>query len=244
MARAASKPIKELLRTEGPNYRRMSNIGHDQILGEERSRSAAEGAGRPAALATDHLVPLDRIANMPELGEFLKLYEKAPVALKPNMTADLVALGDRPNNLVRMNAAANGSALKGSKSWQDISYQDAKRFGYEPTDVDAMRLKEAASLNAIRQEGADLTARYRRIISDARNRADTAGPQEPTGSVQRVRVAESLQAKDLEEQQHKAEVEAAKQRARQRQAERETAEEEAREQPLEEKKRQRVNRNQ
>ena len=109
--RKASLAIKDLLRTEGPNYRKLSSsVSHDQIIGEERWKASARDLPRGAnlpRLATDHLVSLDRIANMPELTDFLLAYEKASTPVQQKMTADLVALGDIPENLLRMRKDAN-----------------------------------------------------------------------------------------------------------------------------------------
>ncbi len=161
--RKASLAIKDLLRTEGPNYRRQtSNVSHDQIIGEERwnasLRDLPRGAKRPA-LATDHLVSLDTIANMAELTDFLLAYEKAPTSVQQKMTADLVALGDIPENLLRMRADANG--FKSNKSWNAITYEQMKRFGYENSDVNAARAAEAKALSLIKKMIDEMTERYK-----------------------------------------------------------------------------------
>jgi hypothetical protein len=117
----------------------------------------------PTELATDHLVPLDTIGNRPELTPFLKLYETAPEAIRADMTRDLIAIGDKPYNLVRMSGPAN-SGVKGSRYWSDITYDEVKRFGYEAADVDRMRAQEGRTLERLLQDIADLTRKYEHII--------------------------------------------------------------------------------
>ena len=166
--RAASRPVRELLRGDGPNYRKASKTTHDQVIGEARWKEMSEKLKpEQRALATDHLVPLDQIGNSPELANFLKLYEKASDAVKADMTRDLIALGDRPDNLVRMRADANGASLKGSKKWADITYNQAKEFGYDPPDVDFMRGREADVSKAIKQGIDQLVKDYGNIIAGA-----------------------------------------------------------------------------
>jgi hypothetical protein len=161
--RKASLAIKDLLRTEGPNYRKLSSsVSHDQIIGEDRWNDSLRDLPRgatPPRLATDHLVSLERIANMSELTDFLLAYEKAPTSARQKMTADLVALGDIPENLMRMRKDANES--KGSKSWNQITYAQMKRFGYEHRDVDAARAAEAKALSSILKMIGEMTDRYK-----------------------------------------------------------------------------------
>ena len=163
--RAASRPVKALLRSTGPNYRKASQVTHDQILEPERwSKLAEELTPDQRKLATDHLVPLDEIGNMPELAPFLALYERAPVDVQDAMTRALIDIGDRPDNLVRMRADANGSALKGSRSWEKITYGEAKEFGYDAPDVRRMRAREADAKREILAEIERLIRDYERII--------------------------------------------------------------------------------
>lgn len=169
--RTASKAVRELLRSEGPNYKAKSGVGFDEILGQERwddhvaSQAAISKKHGAVArkLATDHLVPLDTIGNRTELAAFLALYERASPEVKAKMTKDLVDLGDKPYNLKRMNWRAN-SVVKGSRSWAQITYDEVREFGYKPADVDAMRAAEAKALGKILGEIDDLTKRYTRIV--------------------------------------------------------------------------------
>jgi len=157
--RAASRAVKDFLRAEGPNYRkRRATVGFDEIIGKIRW-DAKWGAGKRPALATDHLVALDRIANLSELTEFLLIYEKSSDAVKAKMTQDLIGLGDIESNLVRMRKDANES--KSNKSWNDAIYEQMKKYGYENSDVDAMREREAKELETIKQKIAEMTAKYR-----------------------------------------------------------------------------------
>jgi hypothetical protein len=155
-ARAANRTVKDLLRIEGPNYEARSNVTYDQILGEKRW--AEIPSDQRVGLQTDHLVPLDRVANLPELAEFLEAYQKAPASVKNRMMADLIALGDRPENLVRINEKANN--FKSNKSWHDITYDEARKFFYEPADVDRMRAAETKELEKILADIAQLTKDY------------------------------------------------------------------------------------
>jgi uncharacterized protein with PhoU and TrkA domain len=156
-ARAANRTIKDLLRIEGQNYKDRSKVTFDQILGQDRWKAIP--SEQRASLQTDHLVALDRIANLPELAEFLEAYQKAPESVKDRMMADLIALGDRPENLVRMNAEANN--FKRAKSWHDITYDEARRFFYEPADVDSMRAAETKELEKMLEDIAQLTKDYK-----------------------------------------------------------------------------------
>jgi hypothetical protein len=157
--RKASKVIAELLRRKGPNYIKLDGVNFDQIVGEKRWLDKWSGvAGRPP-FHNDHLVALDRIANLPDLTDFLLAYEKAAPAVKESMTDALVALGDDQANLVRMRSDAN--LMKSNRSWDDISYEDAKKFDYEKSDVDAMRTREHESLARILKAIRELTEKYK-----------------------------------------------------------------------------------
>jgi hypothetical protein len=159
--RAASRAVKDFLRTEGPNYKkRRATVEYDEIIGKARwdAKWGASQGKRPA-LATDHLVALDRIANLSELIEFLLIYEKSSDAVKAKMTEDLIGLGDIESNLVRMRKDANES--KSNKSWNDVTYEQMKKYGYENSDVDDTRKREGKELETIKQKIAEMTAKYR-----------------------------------------------------------------------------------
>jgi hypothetical protein len=78
------------------------------------------------------------------------------------MLDDLAKLGDIPTNLKRMRWDANN--FKNNRSWNEITYQDAKRFGYEAADVDAMRVLENAELKTILEGIAKLTEKYKGTV--------------------------------------------------------------------------------
>jgi hypothetical protein len=163
--RAASQAIKELLRKKGPNFTERSKVTYDEILEEGPWKELASTL-KPdqRRLNTDHLVSVDEIGNMPELGDFLRLYEEAPDALKGEMTRALIDLGDRPGNLVRMRADANQSAMKSNRSWEEITPDQAKEFGYEWAHIEKMRDREAGSRAAIKKRILEMTDDYRRRI--------------------------------------------------------------------------------
>lgn len=164
--KTASKPVRELLRTEGPNYRKKSDVTFDEIIGEkEWAQMRGELPPEGRLLATDHLVPLDQIGNSPELTRFLELFERAPDDLKEAMTKDLINIGDRPDNLVRMRADANGSKLKTNKKWADLTYDQARAFGYDAAHVDLMRAREATVAAEITKAVNELTTKYDGILS-------------------------------------------------------------------------------
>ena len=75
------------------------------------------------------------------------------------MIEDLIALGDIESNLVSMRKDANES--KSNKSWNDVTYDQMKKYGYEAGDVDRVRTREAAELEVIKKKIAEMTAKYR-----------------------------------------------------------------------------------
>lgn len=171
--RESSKDVMDFMRSNGPNYQDKGNINVDQVM----SRTSWEAmAGSRPPLATDHLVSLDRISKLSELNSLLVLYAEAPPHLKEPIRAELKALGDMPENLVRMRAAPN-SAMKSNKSWNDITYDQAKAHGYDVADVDAMRLKEGKALDSIKQRIADLHKRFSVEMNKPRERG--AAPDTP-----------------------------------------------------------------
>ncbi|MDR3470663.1 MAG: hypothetical protein P4M09_03075 [Devosia sp.] len=155
----AGKALSELLRRVGPNYRRLSNVGFDQIVGEQRWLDRWPAGSTRPLLANDHLVALDRIARRPELTELLGIYAQAPEGIKTQIVDDLVAIGDDSENLVRMRRDAN--LMKGNRSWENITYGEANEFDYGATDVERMRGKEGRSLARILKAIAEATTRYR-----------------------------------------------------------------------------------
>ena len=155
--RKASKSIKQLMRLVGPNYRKASKIAFDEVLKEERFNKLPPNE---KALQTDHLVPLDWVANSPEMTEFLKVYASASKAEQQAMGRALIDLGDIPDNLVRMRADANN--FKSAKAWKDMSLDELKKFGYDDKDYERMVKREADMLTLIKAQILALANEYRK----------------------------------------------------------------------------------
>ncbi|MFC5144545.1 eCIS core domain-containing protein [Streptomyces aureoversilis] len=153
----ASKDVKGVLREVGPNYRAKKGATFDAIMGAE---SPVWKSLKPEqrALSPDHLVALDRIAKLPQLDPLIKLYAEASPAVKDEIRAGLKGLGDRSSNLYAMRRDAN--LMKSNKSWEDVTYQQAQKFGYSVADVDKMRRLEKAELAEITREVEGMTAKY------------------------------------------------------------------------------------
>src|SRR6266850_5158893 len=165
--RKASQTIKRLVEQRGPNFRAKKGVGYDEIMGKERwekLQATREKVVRTKEgkiidpLDTDHLFSLDAIANLPELAEFLKVFAKASKAIKDKMIEDLGTLGDIPANLKRMRYDAN-EGWKSNRSWHELDYAEAKKFGYEAADVDAMRAAENEAMKTILDEIDKLTTK-------------------------------------------------------------------------------------
>ncbi|MGW1877917.1 eCIS core domain-containing protein [Streptomyces sp. NPDC001975] len=152
----ARKSLNELMRSNGPNYKAAGRIQVDQVM----SLAAWNAEVTKPKLATDHLVSLDRITELRELRRLLAFYAQAPAEVQELLRNELAALGDLPDNLVRMRADANGSSLKSNKSWADIPYAKAAKFGYSVADVDAIRAREAQTYADILRRIEELTAKY------------------------------------------------------------------------------------
>lgn len=143
--RAANKTIIDVMRKEGPNYKAAKRLMVDQVM-EEKAWEALPRKSRPE-LATDHLVSLDRISKLPETDQLLALYHDATPAVKAEIRRELENIGDFQDNLIRMKASANSS--KRERSWNAITYQEAKEYGYTASEVDKIREKEAAAFREI-----------------------------------------------------------------------------------------------
>ncbi|MFD4601983.1 DUF4157 domain-containing protein [Streptomyces sp. NPDC058464] len=152
----ASKSLNDLMRGNGPNYVATGRIQVDQVM----SAPTWNALATKPELATDHLVSLDRITKLPELRRLLAFYAQAPAEVQAVLRQELAALGDLPENLVRMRADANGSSLKSNKSWADISYAKAEKFGYSVSDVDGARAREEQAYAEILRRIEELTAKY------------------------------------------------------------------------------------
>jgi hypothetical protein len=176
--RKASASIKTRVRKEGPNYRAKKSVGHDEVIGKERwdAQQASDAKVRRVQkgkrdqqvkildpLDTDHLVSLDRLANRPELNDFVRLYAKASQTIKDLMLEDLSDLGDIPSNLKRIRWDANNA--KRARSWNDIGPTEMERFGYSADDVRAMQTLENQEMKTILDQIGKLTDKYRAILA-------------------------------------------------------------------------------
>lgn len=167
--REASKDVMDVLRSNGPIYRSKGSINIDQVM----EKSVWDALNPKPALATDHLVALDRISKMPELNEVLILYPKASAGLKAEIKVALQGLGDMEKNLVRMDSGLN-SGVKSNKSWYDITY-DMVKTRYKPSDVDKIRGLEDQALAAIKEKIAKLTTEFQaKVEGEATAKASKA----------------------------------------------------------------------
>ncbi|MFF7454530.1 hypothetical protein [Kitasatospora sp. NPDC008115] len=160
--REKSRPLIEVMRIKGENYRNRSRIDFDEVTGREAwearvARAVAEKT-EPPTLDTDHLVALDRITKLDELVPVLRLYLAASRGVRAELYEHLKNLGDHEDNLRRMDGPANRS--KNNRSWHDIGYDEAARYGYTPKQVNAMRALEDAALAAILRRIEKLRADY------------------------------------------------------------------------------------
>jgi hypothetical protein len=72
----------------------------------------------------------------------------------------LIALGDIPENLVRMRADANN--FKSAKAWKDMTLDEVKKFGYDKDDYDRMVKREAGMLGDIKAQILALANEYKK----------------------------------------------------------------------------------
>jgi hypothetical protein len=168
--RESSQDVMAVLRTEGPNYRGKASVNIDQVM----TKAAWDALATKPALATDHLVALDRISKLSQLNELLVLYTKASKSVKAEIKQALKGLGDMESNLVRMRADVN-SGLKSNKSWNDITYAQVEGK-YTVAEVDAIRIKEEESLREILKKIDELTTTFReKITAKPATKAAAAG---------------------------------------------------------------------
>lgn len=151
----AGRRIARLLRSNGPNYAKLSDVTFDQILGAKRWELRKDAKGKFPALENDHIVSVKRITNLPEISDLLAIYAKASETQQAEIVDGIRAIGDRPTNLRRMQAEANG--LKLERSWHEISPIEMREFGYTQEDIDAMIRDEDLSLAEIKDEIARMT---------------------------------------------------------------------------------------
>ena len=86
-----------------------------------------------------------------------------------------MALGDIPENLVRMDRGANGR--KSNRSWEEITYDEMKEFGYDAADVNRMRIQEKKALEIILGRIADITQEFKALVETSRPTPKLAGPR-------------------------------------------------------------------
>ncbi|MFE6868108.1 hypothetical protein ACFVFS_16285 [Kitasatospora sp. NPDC057692] len=170
--REKSRPLIEVMRTKGPNYRDRSGIDFDEVTGRTAwdtrvARAEAEKKEKPE-LDTDHLVALDRITKLDELVPVLRLYVVASRGVQAELYEHLKGLGDHRDNLRRMEASANRS--KNNRSWHELSYDDAARYGYTPEQVNAVRKLEDEALDAILRRIEELRVTYTARVYGATGR--------------------------------------------------------------------------
>jgi hypothetical protein len=168
--RESSQDVMAVLRTEGPNYRGKSSINLDQVM----TKASWDALTTKPALATDHLVALDRISKLSQLNELLVLYTKASKPVKAEIKQALKGLGDMDKNLVRMRSDVN-SGLKSNKSWHDITYAQVEGK-YTVGEVDAIRTREDEALSEILAKIDELTNTFRaKVTTKPATKAAAAG---------------------------------------------------------------------
>ena len=167
--RESSQDVMAVLRTEGPKYRAKSSVSVDQVM----TKAAWDALATKPALATDHLVALDRISKLAQLNELLVLYTKASKPVKAEIKQALKGLGDIDKNLVRMRADVN-SGLKSNKSWHDITYSQVEGK-YTVGEVDAIRAREDEALAEILNQIEKLTNTFRAKVATKPAKAAAAG---------------------------------------------------------------------
>ncbi|MER5355048.1 hypothetical protein ABT093_32595 [Kitasatospora sp. NPDC002551] len=170
--REKSRSLIDVMRKEGRNYRDRSRTSFDEVMGEKAwkrlvDREVEAKKPRPG-LATDHLVALDRITKLDELVPLLRLYAEAAPAVQEELYRALQALGDHKDNLRRMGHSANSS--KNNRSWHEITYDEAARFGYTTRQVDEIRVAEDKALAALLRRIEELRTHYTPLV-----RGDAAG---------------------------------------------------------------------
>ena len=167
--RESSQDVMAVLRTEGPKYRAKSSISVDQVM----TKASWDALTTKPALATDHLVALDRISKLSQLNELLVLYTKASKPVKAEIKQALKGLGDMDKNLVRMRSDVN-SGLKSNKSWHDITYSQVEGK-YTVGEVDAIRTREDEALAEILAKIDELTNTFRAKVTAKPAKAAAAG---------------------------------------------------------------------
>ena len=162
--REANNPIKKIMEKRGKNYKKKAEAKFDEILGEERFKAeqAKQPSGKPIALSPDHLVPLDKIANLPELQPLLDLYKTGDANTRREIRATLQKLGDLPENLVPMRSDANVT-LKNARPWRELDAAEAATYGYSADDIRKMVIREQEMLETIKTIIAEAVKQQKKV---------------------------------------------------------------------------------
>jgi len=157
----ASQRISDLMREEGPNFRKVEKVAFDEIMGEEAYKAAPKKGlqSGKSPLNVDHVVPVREIEDMVNATRLPELHSKASPAVKEAMEREIKDLGDVRSNLKRMASGPN-QHLKSDLSWSQISYAEAQKYGYTKAMVDAIRGVEATERKGIKELIADMVRRY------------------------------------------------------------------------------------
>jgi hypothetical protein len=153
----ASQAVADIIRKgeDGPNYTTVSKVKFDQILGEEASKALAAGT----KLNTDHLVPVREIRDMINASELPRLHSQASPTVQEAIEDEYRNLGDIRSNLIRMQEEAN-QIMKSDRSWHEISYEEASKYGYKKEMVDRMREDENAQRQLIGERIKELAKEF------------------------------------------------------------------------------------
>lgn len=174
-AQKANQKLNALMRKPGKNYNKVKKSATcDEAMGSAhflKVEAAATGAEKKNSskipLSPDHLVPLDHIANMEQLSPLLEMFLKASSGLRENIGKDLCALGDIKDNLVAMRWDAN-EHMKRARLWENITPNEAARYGYLPAQVAEMQRRSIDMQGKILQKIKELTDKYALALAKER----------------------------------------------------------------------------
>jgi hypothetical protein len=157
----SSKPLSALIRTRGPNFRQVSRVNYDQIMGEEAwAEFKAVRRGAALGLDTDHLVSVREIRDEVVRSGLLEIHKAASGPAKTEIENAIKGLGDERENLVRMERSTN-QALKSDRSWSDIGYDEVASL-YTVENVDAIKVRETKMREHYKSVIRDLVTRFGR----------------------------------------------------------------------------------
>ncbi len=153
----ASQRISEIMRREGPNYSKVSELAYDEIMGREAWKATGK-----AGLQTDHVVPVREIEDTINQSKLPQLHSEASPAVKEAMEKEFQKLGDIRSNLKRMSKEANNMKL--DRNWSDIGYEEAARHGYTRAMVDEMRRFELTQRGIIRAQIQEIETEFSKMV--------------------------------------------------------------------------------